>query len=163
MALMEDPTKHPLVEQVLAGAKRVLAKPTVKKEPITADILKELVTKHGGEGASLSDIRTLAICLVSFAGFFRYDEVSRLKEADVVFYDDHMELYIESSKTDQFRDGAWVVVARTCSSLCPFNMLDRYMKMALIGENQDEYIFRGIVKTKKGAMFVHLVALAIPE
>ena len=113
LAVREDPTQHALVKQTLAGAKRILAKTTVKKEPITADILQLLVDRFGGEEASLSDIQTLAICLISFAGFFRFDEISNLRESDVIFFDDHLEIYIESSKTDQYRDGAWVVIART--------------------------------------------------
>ena len=70
LAVVEDPTKHPLGAQVVAGAKRILAKPTSKKEPITADILAELVKKFGQKDAELGDIRTLAICLISYAGFF---------------------------------------------------------------------------------------------
>ena len=39
IAIREDPTQHPLVQQTLAGAKRLLSKATDKKEPITASIL----------------------------------------------------------------------------------------------------------------------------
>ena len=41
-----------------------------------------------------------------------------------------MEIFIESSKTDQLRDGAWVVIAHTGTLLCPVAMLERYMRMA---------------------------------
>ena len=34
VAVVEDPTDHPLVRQVLAGAKRILDYRTTKKEPI---------------------------------------------------------------------------------------------------------------------------------
>ena len=43
-------------------AARILAKATDKKEPITAEILKFLVAKYGGEDVNLGDIHTLAIC-----------------------------------------------------------------------------------------------------
>ena len=150
MAVCEDPTKHPLVEQMLAGAKRILAKPVVKKQPITTSMLSSLVAKCGGKDASLSDVRTLAICLVSFAGFLRFDELSNLRESDVSYYDDHMELYIESSKTDQYRDGAWVVIAKTYTELCPVQMLRRYMELASVGSDPEKYLFRGILHTKSG-------------
>ena len=42
LAVVEDPTDHPLVKQVLAGAKCILVHKTVKKEPITAEILQKL-------------------------------------------------------------------------------------------------------------------------
>ena len=45
----------------------------------------------------------------------------------MAIYTDHMELFVESSITDQFRDGAWVVVARTGTQLyvCPVAKLER--------------------------------------
>ena len=49
-----------------------------------------------------------------------------------------MEVFIESSKIDQYRDGAWVVIA------------ERYMKLAGIGVSPDLNLFRGIVLTKNG-------------
>ena len=67
IATVEDTTSHPLVIQVLAGIKRKLACPTVKKEPIAPEILSTLVSRFGQQDASLSDIRT---CLLGFAGFF---------------------------------------------------------------------------------------------
>ena len=67
---VENTMSHPLVIQVLAGIKRKLAYPTVKKEPITPEILSTLVSKFGQQDASLSDIRTLCVCLLGFAGFF---------------------------------------------------------------------------------------------
>ena len=41
MATVEDTTNHPIVQHVLAGAKRKLAHKTVK-EPITPEILTNL-------------------------------------------------------------------------------------------------------------------------
>ena len=100
MATVEDITCHPLVVQVLAGTKRMLAHKTSKKEPITTDNLLALVDRFGTKDASLADIRALTFCLLGFAGFLRYDE---LHVGDVTIHDDYMELFIESSKTDQWR------------------------------------------------------------
>lgn len=149
LAMVEDTTTHPLVVQVLAGAKRQLACPTVKKEPITPEILTKLVDKFGQEDASLLNVRTLTVVLVGYAGFLRFDELSNLKESDVQILEEHMELFIESSKTDQYRDGAWVVIARTSSKLCPVAMMERYQSLAQI-TGQDLPLFRGITNTRSG-------------
>ena len=150
LAAVEDTTGHPLVAQVVAGAKRKLACSTSKKEPITTEILSNLVTRFGGSDASLADVRTLTICLLGFAGFLRYDELTRIKETDIVICPQHVEIFIESSKTDQLRDGAWVVIARTKSSLCPVAMLERYMQAADMAVPQDRCLFRALVNTKSG-------------
>ena len=85
VATVEDTTFHPLMQQVLSGAKRKLAHKTTKKEPITPEILSNLVDKFGNKGAPLSDVRTLTMCLVGYAGFFRYDELSKLREFVCIF------------------------------------------------------------------------------
>ena len=148
VATVEDTTTHPLVREVMAGAKRRLAHKTVKKELITPEILAQLVQKFGHAEATLSDIRTLTMCLVGYAGFFRFDEMSKLTEADVRFYAEHMEIFVESSKTDQYRDGAWVVIARTNSKLCPVAMLERYFALGGVTGDHDKFLFRGIYTTK---------------
>ena len=152
MATVEDITTHPIVVQVLAGAKRLLAHKTTKKEPITPEHLSLLVQKFGPKDASLADVRALSICLLGFAAFLRFDELSKLRLCDVTIHGDHMELFIESSKTDQLRQGARVVIARTNTDLCPVTMLERYMSMAHITcVSSESFLFRGIVNTKNGS------------
>ena len=90
--------------------------------------------------------------MLGFAGFLRYSEFANLKESDVTFYDDHVELFIETSKTDQYRDGSVVVIAQTGSECCPVAMLRRYLRMAgvSIDRPSDKYLFRKLVNTKNG-------------
>ena len=61
-----------------------------------------------------------------------------------------MEVFIESSKTDQFREGAWVPIARTNSNICPVAMLERYFRLANIQGDADKLFFRGLTSTKQG-------------
>ena len=110
--------------------------------------------KFAQEKADLDDIRIVVICLIGFAGFLRYSELAALKESDLHIFSDHMEIFIESSKTDQYRDGAWVVIARTSAKTraktCPVSMAERYVKLAGIAGSPDLHLFRGIVRTKNG-------------
>ena len=71
-----------------------------------------------------------------------YDIVN-IKESDVQFFQEDMEILIGSSETDQFRDGARVVVAHTHSSCCPLAMLERYIKLATIDCKGDRFLFQG--------------------
>ena len=151
MATVEDVTAHPLIQQVMAGTKRLLAHKTSKKEPITTENLLALVDKFGSNDASLADIRALTFCLLGYAGFLRFDELSHLRLCDITFHQQHLELFIESSKTDQLREGALVVIARTGTNLCPVAMLERYLNLASVPAGQsDSFLFRGITHTKNG-------------
>ena len=56
-------------------------------------------------------IRSVVICLLAFAAFLRFDELSKPVRSDVKIENDMLKFFIQSSKTDQYRDGAWIVVA----------------------------------------------------
>ena len=94
MALVGDPTQNDLVKYVLAGAKRILAHRKTKKEPITTEILTQLVDKFAKEDADLDDLRIVTICLVGFAGFLRFSELESLRESDIHIFADHLEIFI---------------------------------------------------------------------
>jgi len=49
----------------------------------------------------------------------RYDEAANLKLGDVLFCDSYLNAFIEKSKTDQYREGAWVFIAKVNSDICP--------------------------------------------
>ena len=74
MAGLPSPSDSPFIQTVLAGLRRSLAKPTVKKEPITAVMLEHMV-QDCGSNPSLADVRFLAACLLGSAAFLRYDEL----------------------------------------------------------------------------------------
>ena len=59
-----------------------------------------------------------------------------------------MHLFIESSKTDQFRDGAWVVLASSGKATCPVSIIARYLDKAKI--SFDNPLFCQLSKTKFG-------------
>ena len=41
-----------------------------------------------------------------------------------------LKLFIQSSKTDQSRDGAWIVIASFGKTTCPVAMMSRYLERA---------------------------------
>ena len=103
LAVVKDPTDHWLVKQVLAGSKHILAHKTTKKEPIMPEILNKMFDKFVMPASQLPIVCTMSICLLGYAGFLQFSELASLRECDISFYDEHMKVFIESSKTDQFR------------------------------------------------------------
>ena len=114
-----SPSDHPLVKSILAGAQRLLAHQTFKKEPIIVSQLEQLV-------ACKAD--SIWPLLHNIAAFLRFDELSKLVRSDVKIENDMLKLFIQSSKTDQYRDGAWVVVASSRKTTCPVAMMKRYLE-----------------------------------
>ena len=69
-----------------------------------------------------------------------------------IFFEEHLEVFIKSSKTNQYRDGAVVVTARTGTDYCPVAMLERYMHVANISvaSPTENYLFSQLISTKDG-------------
>ena len=118
----------PFIQATLAGLQRQLAKPKVRKEPVTSDMLGVLVESLGL--SPLTEVRLATMVLISFAAFLRYDELAKLKCCDLSFSEQCLTVKIRSSKTDQFRQGDAVLIARTGSVTCPVAMAERYVAMA---------------------------------
>lgn len=148
LAGLPDPCKSNLVISVREGALRLIGHSLSKKEPITPDILKHIVLLYGKDNANLKDLRVACMCLLSFSGFLRFSELANLKRNNIIFFDSHVKLHLEQSKTDIYREGKDVLISRTLNSTCPVNMLQRYLISADISDNNTDYIFRGLVYCK---------------
>ena len=146
MAGMETVSVNPLIRTVVDGFQRILAKPRKKKEPVTPQMLQELVASMGAP-PSLSETRLAAICLLAFSAFLRYDEISKLCCCDITA---KMEVHIQSSKTDQFRQGSVIPIARSELPTCPVAMLEKYIALGNIDLHSKERLFQAITKAKKG-------------
>ena len=149
VAGLEPVGSVPIVQATLNGLRRVLAKPKTRKEPITADMLKAMVESVGSD-PSLTEVRLLAMCLIAFAGFLRCDELIKLKCSDININAESMVINIASSKTDQYREGSSLIVARTRTETCPVSMLEKYFAMGGLCVTSHARVFRGITKTKTG-------------
>ena len=95
----------------------------------------------------------MAMALLAFAGFFRFQELANLKLKDLALHDTHFELFIESSKTDQYREGAIVLIVKSGTDLCPWGNLEKYLSQAKLtfstsSQGGDDYLFGNIQTTQ---------------
>ncbi|XP_052253990.1 uncharacterized protein LOC127860151 [Dreissena polymorpha] len=144
-----SPTDSRLVINMLEAAKRRLAKPVNKKEPMTVDLLQQMYTHMYVENDVMNQ-RFICICLLSYAGFLRSAEVLKLRRSDVCINSSYLSVFIESSKTDKFREGAWVLIARTGTQLCPVVNLQKYLTWTDFSSESECYLFRRLSSTKCG-------------
>ena len=90
LAGQPDPCNSPLVILLLESAKRLLSVPVKKKEPVTPEVIQRLVAHCGSVSASLADLRLLILCVLGYAGFFRFNELVQLRRCDFQFEDSFM-------------------------------------------------------------------------
>ena len=68
------------------------------------------------------------------------------------FFPTHISVFIEKSKTDVYRDGSLLVIARTGRQLCTVRNLELYLQWTGILEDSDEFLFKNL--TKVGQRFI---------
>ena len=122
--IVSPTTTSQFVKATLEGLQRLLARPAVKKAPVTPAMLKEMV-KDATKSNSLSDLRLVTACLLAFAGFLRFGELVSVRPSDIKIQSDKLILFIPKSKTDQLRQGNELVISRTGNSTCPVVVLYR--------------------------------------
>ncbi|CAG2221607.1 unnamed protein product [Mytilus edulis] len=122
-----SPTDSDLVKNILEGAKRRLSVPIKKKEPITPDMLSQMFDRLYCEN-NLYNQRTISACLLSYSGFLRVSELLNLKTCDIQFFLSHMSVFIQKSKTDIYRDGDRIIIARTGNKLCPVKNFESFLE-----------------------------------
>ena len=113
-------------------------------------MIKSFVNRSNLE--NLLDLRNLCIFLLAYTRYFRIEEVLHIKYGDICFHDNYVAINVVKSKTDQFRKGNEVVIAKGSNSdTCPAKMLSRYL--ARIKQDpleHDNYIFRPLLKSRTG-------------
>ena len=121
MAGLLDNTKSDLVQIVAEGVKRLSSEPIKKKEPMTPEILLALRNScmRPDRSINLLHQRNITFCILAYAGFFRFSEVSKIRRHHVRFHDVFMTIFVPSSKTDVYREGKNCLIAKTNSELCP--------------------------------------------
>ena len=127
MAGLPKISNHPLVSLMASASQRLLGRPKLKKDPVTPEMFKAL--------------RSVALCLIGYAVFFffffSFSELSQIKPCDVKFFPSYAFIFLESSKTDQFRDRAWIVIARSDLLTCPVKALEAHVSAAQINLSKD--------------------------
>ena len=89
----------------------------------------------------------LLLLIVLFCAGF--DELAKLCCCDVNFHNsDYVKITVVSSKTDVYRDGSSVLLARTGTVTCPYMILSRNFQLAALNCYSSDFVFRCLVYLK---------------
>ena len=144
---LSDPTESGMVKQLLEASKRLRSKPVHKKDVVDSEILISLCNVYKNS-SDIIELRDLSMIMLAYAGFMRISEVCKLKCNDVEFKDDHIVLRIVSSKTDVYRKGSEIVIAKGQTAACPYSILRRYVEAANLSLESTSFIFKPAFRSK---------------
>ena len=70
---------------------------------------EEIFDKLNQNKTNLADQHLLTI---TFCGFMRFSEVSRLRRSDLVFSSTYVRVFIKKINSDTYREGVWVFTSQ---------------------------------------------------
>jgi hypothetical protein len=75
-----------------------------------------------------------------------------IKAQDIGIQAEHLEIVVRKSKTDQYRQGNIVYIAKTNGPACQHALLLRFYSLTGIQPRSNEYIFRSLSSLKKSTL-----------
>ncbi len=150
----QNPIRHPIIRAVLEAKRRTNFGPKNRKEPFTQDIIHRMAKFVNDSEVSIRFLRLATMCIVGFSAFLRISELLNIHYADVNFFTDYFTLFLEKSKTDVYREGNLIFLAKTNSAICPFFWLTKYFEKTKTASNKkSDFIFRCLFKRSGGSKF----------
>ena len=128
----QNPCPTSLPYDLLEGIKRILAYSATKKSPVTVSQLYEMYNYFGTKTISLSNLRTILICVSSFMGFPRFSEVIKVRGCDIK-NKTFLTIFIEKSKTDVLEVG--FILRKLDTVVCSIKLVSQYFKKGNIRDN----------------------------
>ena len=145
-----NPLDNACCKNIIESAKRIRSQPINMKKPANAEVIKNIIDKYGTNQASLKDLRIALISALGFAGFFCFNELANIQPSHLTFHDDCVKIFVPKSKTDVYREGNYVYIAKLENNYCPVSILQRYIETANLDLSSNLPLFRPLSKSKSG-------------
>lgn len=132
----DDLTKKFVIGKLLDGAKRIRGKSNDSRLPITKPLLNNIIRVLPYICSSKFEVKLFqAAFLVAFYGFMRVGEIA-VKSSNsrhtilfnnVRILEETIEIFLASSKTDQYGKGIYIVIPKQ-AELCPLQAMKIYLE-----------------------------------
>ena len=123
----------------------MLAQSINKKEPITKEILLNIVQLYTKDVNNPLHLCTCVLFLSDFSGFLKFNKMSRMRMSDIAWHDNYMEVNIPQYKTDINRRGKYVIIGKTGNTLCPIYWLKIYIFFVGLCLGSEEFVLIAII------------------
>ena len=72
----QEPSEYAVVKKVVDAARRILARPAKRKEPLSSVLVRKVISRL--ENGNLGDLQLAALFSLGFFGFLRWDDLRHL-------------------------------------------------------------------------------------
>ena len=158
VGLQSPSSASPQCKLVREIARRRCAPPgTNRKKGVTVEQV-DLVVRHLVQKGKLDDLILAVAIILGFYGFLRADEIVQVRWGTIQWPTDCFQVFVPSSKTDQYMEGAWITIAfapQTSKVMCPAQVVrNLILKGGYAGVNGPKpfdcpaYLVRGVFYCK---------------
>ena len=135
-----SPSLDSQVKRCLTGIKKTLAKPTVRKAPLTVDLFHRLLPALLGpsvdgwitpfERARLADWRTAVLDVLTYTSIARFGDFLDVSRGQVHFEDGMLVIHFGLSKMNQFRTNDRIDRYMATNGIyCPVRLVKQYLAL----------------------------------
>ena len=118
-----------------------------RKETISGDIIGEMINSQS-EPLSLISLRNILMPALGYSLLLRHDELSHLNCLYISERSEGFVFLISSSKTDVYRNGKSVFLAKDEKKNSVFDLFRRYLNITGLRLGQNHFLFTPIIKDK---------------
>lgn len=131
LAIHESRTNSLICKITRQGLKRHFGMAlTNKKDPVSTDIVIKFAGMFAPIFAAIVDLMFASNISLCFAGFLRYSDAMGVFVDEIMWFEHHFELFIETRKNDQLRFGSVIVIAYGTTPACPGKLVSRLIAEA---------------------------------
>jgi integrase len=141
------PLEDQFILKLRDSAARNVPKKVNQKEPIRGDIVKLMIGRLSDD-ASLIQIRNVLMPAMAYSLLLRHDELCHLNCKFIVRVGKGLKIIIPSSKTDVFREGKTVFLAKQYDGPSVSNLFDKYIQVSGLSLGDNHFLFAPIYNDK---------------
>ena len=135
-----NPFSNEWLSNIIEGAIRLTAGPSVSKKPVSPDIIRSICADT--DFTNLKQLRATCMCVLLYSGFFRINELLSLKASDFTFFESYLSINISRSKTDQYNKGNNVIISSSGLNSCPVSITRKHFYLSCNDASSDLFLFR---------------------
>ena len=144
---LTPPSVFLIAKQTVQAAQRIFRKtPKNRQHHLQINHVRLLQDKFAF--GDLAQLQIVTLITLGFAGVLRWDDLSGLRYSDIRFHSNHIAVFLEKRKNDQFREGSWIFIAASYSIYCPVILLQRFLSKE--NHSNNSFLFRRVSNTKNG-------------
>ena len=137
---LNNPLNEDFLTRIVQSESRNKCKLKERKKPLSNEMVKELLSKiNSAKNPSLSDLRNALIPCLAYALLLRHDEMSHINCNHFSTVSGGLKLFIPSSKTDIYRQGKYVFLAKDNADL--YSLFFKYLSKAKLNLKDNHFLF----------------------